>query len=279
MSTVDAVVDAVVEIAPDLRAALAETRGTKSGRNPSGDQQSGADRALDDLFYEALAALDGVGEFASEERDGVEDVGEGFSVAIDPLDGSSNLRSNTTVGAILAVYDADLPASGEDLLAGMVLVFGPATTLTVAADGEATEHVLDDGEIVDSSPVSLTDAEDVWGLAGGPDEWSDSVTAFADDLYHRAKLRYTGAMVADVQHLLAIGGIVGYPAQRSRPDGVLRLQYESNPVAYLVECAGGAASTGDQRILDVEPSELHERIPTFFGTQSLIDELEERIGE
>ena len=276
---VDEVVDAVVAVAPDLRAALADHRGAKGGTNPSGDEQSLADRKLDDLLYEALTRIDGVGEFASEEREAIADVGGGFSVATDPLDGSSNLASNTTVGTILAVYDGDLPATGEDLIAGMVLVFGPTTTLTVAVDGEATEYVLSDGEIVDSSPVTLAGENAIWGFAGGPDEWFDPVTAFADDLYHRTKLRYTGAMVADVQHLLAKGGIVGYPAQRSRPDGVLRLQYESNPVAYVVESAGGAASTGHERILDVEPDGLHQRLPTFFGSPAMIEELEERLEE
>jgi len=274
---VEEVVDAVVAVAPELRAALADHRGAKGGTNPSGDEQSLADRKLDELLYEALTPIDGVGAFASEEREEIVDVGGGLSLATDPLDGSSNLASNTTVGAILAVYDADLPATGEDLLAGMVLVFGPTTTLTVAVDGEATEYVLADGEIVDSSPVTLAGENAIWGFAGGPDEWFDPVTAFADDLYHRTKLRYTGAMVADVQHLLAKGGIVGYPAQRSRPDGVLRLQYESNPVAYVVESAGGAASTGHERILDVEPDGLHQRLPTFFGSPAMIEELEERL--
>lgn len=276
---VDEVVDAVVEVAPELRAALADHRGAKGGTNPSGDEQSLADRKLDELLYEALAPIDGVGAFASEEREEIADVGSGLAVATDPLDGSSNLASNTTVGTILAVYDGDLPATGDDLLAGMVLVFGPTTTLTVAVDGEATEYVIDDGEIVDSTPVSLAEENAIWGFAGGPDTWYDPVTDFADDLYHRTKLRYTGAMVADVQHLLAKGGIVGYPAQSTRPDGVLRLQYESNPVAYVVESAGGAASTGHERILDVEPEGLHQRLPTFFGSPEMIEELEERLEE
>ncbi len=275
---VDEVFDAVVEIAPELRAVLADHRGAKGGRNPSGDEQSLADRKLDELLYDALTPIDGIGSFASEERETVVDVGGGLSLATDPLDGSSNLVSNTTVGTILAVYDGELPTTGGDVIAGMILVFGPTTTLTVAVDGEVTEYVIADGEIIDSSPIILTGENPIWGFAGGPDEWFDPITAFADDLYHRTKLRYTGAMVADVQHLLAKGGIVGYPVQQSRPDGVLRLQYESNPVAYVVESAGGAASTGHERILNVEPEGLHQRIPTFFGSPTMIEKLEERIG-
>jgi fructose-1,6-bisphosphatase I len=278
-AVVDDVVTALVEKTPALRGALVRHRGTVEGTNPSGDKQIVADRRLDELLYKALGDVDGVGAYASEERQAVADVGAGVSVATDPLDGSSNLKSNTTVGTVVAVYDGDLPASGRDLLAGIVLIFGPATTLTVAVDGEATEHVIEDGEIVGSAPVSLADERPIWGFAGGPDEWADDLEAFANDLYQRLKLRYTGAMVSDVQHLLARGGIAGYPSTTTRPDGVLRHQYEAAPVAYLVEAAGGAASTGQRPVLDVTPDDVHQRVPVFFGSTSLIEELEDRIGE
>jgi D-fructose 1,6-bisphosphatase (EC 3.1.3.11) len=84
-------------------------------------------------------------------------------------------------------------------------------------------------------------------------------------------------MIADVWLLLARGGLVGYPKRSTKPDGVLRLQYESNPVAYAVECAGGVGSTGSQPILDVEPEGIHQRVPAFFGTKSHIEKVRTRL--
>ncbi|SER35868.1 class 1 fructose-bisphosphatase [Natrinema salaciae] len=273
------IVDALVTVTPAVREELrtASKTGTTATENPSGDAQSAADLAIDRRFRDRIASLDAVGAVASEERETIETVGDGYSVAVDPLDGSSNLRSNNVVGTVVGVYDAPLPASGRDLVASAFLLYGPLTTMTAAVDGEVTRYTIDDGEIVDAVPVTFPDEDHICGFAGATNEWPDPIKAFWEGLNAEYKLRYTGAMVGDVDHLLVDGGLLGYPERSSSPNGDLRLQYEANPIAHLVETAGGRASTGRGSLLDVPPDDLHQHVPAYFGSTALIDRVEDRV--
>ncbi len=277
MNTVDAILDAVVETTEEVRAGMADHRGKVDAENPTGDTQAVADRWIDDLLLERFRELDGVGAFVSEERSGVRDVGEGYSVAVDPLDGSSNLESNNATGTIVAVYDAPLPARGRELVASAYALYGPYTTMTVARGGEVETRVLREGRTVDSNPVSMPADPEICGAAGRTSEWDDALRSYFGELRERYKLRYGGAMVADVEQLLARGGFLAYPSTAAKPDGVLRLQFESNPVAHIVEAAGGRSSDGAGSILDRDPDSLHGAVPTYLGTPSLVDELESRL--
>ncbi|WP_435346991.1 class 1 fructose-bisphosphatase [Haloarchaeobius sp. HRN-SO-5] len=270
--TVETVLDAVAGAVPTVRATLRRERGGKTTENPSGDVATAADEAVDDVFAERLGELGAVGAYASEERDGVLDCGTGFSVTVDPVDGSSNLRSNNTVGTVVGVYDGGLPARGTALVASVVLLYGPRTTMTVARDGETTVAPVSDGVRLDPEPVTIPDESDVLGIDGPADEWPDGASDLA--VAYELRLRYTGAMVADLAHVLDRGGLAWYPTRESRPDGVLRLQYESNPVAHVVESAGGAATDGSGRLLERDPSSLHERVPTAFGSRALVEDVE-----
>lgn len=274
MTDVNTILDALAAVTPDVREELQAARGKAETKNPTGDVQSAADLRIDRRFRDQLASLEAVGTFASEEREGVEDVGDGFSVAIDPLDGSSNLRSNNIVGTVVGVYDAPLPASGRDLVASMFLLYGPLLTMTAAVDDRVTRYVIDDGEIIDSTPVVIPDENTICGFAGSTSEWTAPVQKFWSDLIRDYKLRYTGAMVGDVNHLLLDGGLLGYPERSSNPQGDLRLQYEANPVAHIVETAGGRSSTGMESVLDTDPTELHQHTPAYFGNPEKINALE-----
>jgi len=270
-------IGALIESVPDIKTALAAERGTSGRTNPSGDTQRIADEKIDNIVFDCVRSLDGIGQYLSEEREGLADIGSGLSVATDPLDGSSNIKTNTTVGTIIGVYDAELPARGRELVASLCLVLGPVTTLGVAANDELIDYTIQDGAIVGSRTVTLPESGGIYGFSGRPNELAVALRDYEAALSDTYAHRYTGAMIADVWLLLARGGLIGYPERSTKPDGVLRLQYESNPVAYAVECAGGAGSTGSQPILDVEPEGIHQRVPTFFGTNSRIDELKSRL--
>lgn len=272
---VEAILAAFVETSAVFEHQLVEHRGKGEGENASGDGQTAADLWMDEVLFDALSGIPAVGEYASEERPDVVDVGEGLAVATDPLDGSSNLSVNNTVGTVVGVYDASLPAAGADLVAAAFLLYGPMTTMTVATESSPVERrVLRDGEVVDVEPVAVSDGGDVAGIAGETDAWSPELRSFVDDLRQDHKLRYTGAMVADVANVLARGGLAAYPAMATSPDGVLRQQYESIPIAYVVERAGGGSTTGDGSILDADAGGLHDRQPAFFGSPPLIEDLE-----
>jgi fructose-1,6-bisphosphatase I len=254
-----------------VRASLHEHRKKTGEENPSGDAQVAADDWVDEVFYDAFADEDAVGAYASEERSDVLELGDGYGVTIDPLDGSTNLLSNSVTGTVLGVYDAALPANGRDLVAAALVLYGSYTTATVATAHGVTRYVLADGSVVDSDPVSLPEDAGIYGYSGRRYEMSDALQSTLDDVGSTHKVRYSGAMVADVAQLLTHGGVLVYPSLASSPDGVLRLQYESNPVAYIVERAGGASSNGEQSILDVSPTELHQRIPTVLGSPDLVE--------
>lgn len=277
MSRATAVIDALRAATPAVRDALPSLRGHSAGENPSGDARVAADEGVDELLAEHLGSLPSVGTYASEERTDPVDVGDGFAVTVDPVDGSSNLQPNTTVGTIVGVYDGALPAVGRELVAAAVVLYGPTTTMLAAEDDAVRHEVLVDGDAVAEEPVEYPETSGICGCSGTPAAWSDAVSTLFADVRDTRKLRYTGTMAADVAQLLDAGGLLCYPAHDDRPNGVLRLQYESNPVAYIVEVAGGDSTDGERSILDVEPTGLHERIPTFFGDGTLVERVDAEV--
>lgn len=277
--TVEAVLDTVALLAPDIRGGLVDRRNERDDRNPSGERQLAADAWADTLFADRVTAIDGVGGYASEEREAVTDAGDGLSVAVDPLDGSSNLPSNNPVGSIVGVYDGDLPAPGRDLVAAAYVLYGPVTTMTVAHDGTVTTYAVDDGE---RRPIetdrSLPDSPTVYGFGGGKEEWPAAFAEYACEVREELKLRYSGALIADVNQVLTYGGVFAYPALASRPEGKLRHQFEAAPIAYIVESAGGRSSVGARPLLETDADTLHDRTPVHVGSPEYIDRLEATVG-
>lgn len=286
-SVIDDVLETVAAVAPDVRGGLPGRRLTEAGvENPSGETVTAADVHADELFFEALGAIDGVVEYASEEREAVADVGDGavgddgVAVAIDPLDGSSNLASNNAMGTIVGVADDPLPAAGTELVAAAYVLYGPITTMTVARGGAVTTYVVDGGEMTAvEEDVQLPDEPVVYGFGGRVPDWPDAFHDYARDVETELKLRYGGAMVGDVNQVLSYGGIFAYPALESAPNGKLRLQFEGAPIAKIIEAAGGASSNGEQSLLAVEPTELHQRVPVHVGNTAYVDRLEAALAD
>ncbi|MFC7045462.1 class 1 fructose-bisphosphatase [Halobacteriaceae archaeon GCM10025711] len=278
--TVEDILDAVAETAPEIRAGLPGRRTKADEENPSGERQLAADVWADERFEERFRDLDGVGEYASEERQSIIEVGEGYSVTLDPLDGSSNLKSNNSMGTILGVYDAPLPAAGADLVTAAYVLYGPITTMVVARDGEVTEYVVEDGEKrAVTEDLALPDDPVVYGFGGRVPDWTDGFTAYAREIESELKLRYGGAMIGDVNQVLTYGGVFAYPTLESRPEGKLRLQFEGAPIGYIVESAGGRSSDGERSLLEPTPDDLHQRTPVYLGNADLVDRVEDALSE
>ena len=276
--TVEAVLDVVASAAPEIRAGLPGRRTAAGEENPSGEAVMEADVWADELLAGRIADIDGVGTYASEERHDTVDAGSGLSVACDPLDGSSNLQSNNSMGTIVGIYDAPLPAGGRDLVAAAYVLYGPITTMMAAVGGTVTETVIeDDGSrrVVDED-VALPDDPTVYGFGGRVPDWTDAFTGYAREIEEELKLRYGGAMIGDVNQVMTYGGVFAYPELESSPEGKLRLQFEGNPIAYVVESADGRSSDGERSLLDVEPTDLHQRTPVYVGNGSLIERRERR---
>jgi fructose-1,6-bisphosphatase I len=276
--TVEAIFDAVAAVAPEIREGLPGRRVYLDEENPSGEEVLAADVHADDLLCDRLTAIDGVGGYASEEGESVVDAGEGLAVTCDPLDGSSNLASNNAMGTIVGVYDAELPATGDAVVAAGYVLYGPITTMVVARDRVTEYLVHDDGSREELTQITLPEEPTVYGFGGRVPDWPEDVADYVSEVESELKLRYGGAMVGDVNQVLTYGGVFAYPALRSNPEGKLRHQFEGNPMAYIVETAGGRSSDGSQSILDAPAEALHGRIPVYVGNEDLIDRLEATVG-
>ncbi|MDY6817965.1 MAG: class 1 fructose-bisphosphatase [Halobacteriales archaeon] len=272
----ETVIETVAAAAPEIRAGLPGRRTAVNGENPSDEIQMAADIWADELLCDRLTAIDGVGTYASEERADPVHEGDGLSVSVDPLDGSSNLQSNNAMGTIVGVYADSVPAPGTELIASGYVLYGPITTMTVAIDGQVTEYVIEDTGAIRPVETDVTLPSDpvVFGFGGRQQNWTDGFHAFAEEIREELKLRYGGAMIADVNQVVTYGGIFSYPGLVDRPEGKLRLQFEGAPIAYVLESAGGASTDGDRSLIEKTPEELHERTPVHLGNQALIDRVE-----
>ncbi|MBX0285581.1 class 1 fructose-bisphosphatase [Haloarcula salinisoli] len=277
-ATVAQVIDTIAETTSDVRTAIFTERGHSDSVNPTGDEQLAADLRADEIFEQRLLAIDGVASYASEEREDVTTATGRLHVAVDPLDGSSNLEPNSGMGTIFAVYTERPPTSGRNLVAAGFVIYGPVTSMLVARDDRVREYLLEDGEkrLVDNE-VTVPEDPTVFGFGGGVDSWTDEFEPVAEEIREELKLRYGGAMVADINQVLTYGGVFAYPALESRPEGKLRLQFEGHPMAYIVESAGGSSSNGDGSLLSAEPDGLHERTPLYLGNDELIDRIESAV--
>ena len=214
----------------------------------------------------------------------------------DPLDGSSNIDVNVSIGTIFSVYrrvsELGKPATKEDFLqpginqvAAGYVIYGSSTMLVYATRRGVQGFTLDQsvGEFTLSHPdIKCPDSGKIYSVNHGNFfQYDQKVKEYITTCQKKNKTnggpytqRYIGSMVADVHRNLIKGGIFMYPGTTDKPKGKLRLLYECNPFAFIVEKAGGKATNGDIRILDVNPTELHQRTPFFIGSKLMMEELE-----
>jgi fructose-1,6-bisphosphatase I len=272
---IDEILNIIAEAAPEIRLELSTRRDHSATINPTGDSQLAVDIWVDNLLSNRILALDSVGSYASEERSELSISGEGFSVALDPLDGSSNLLSNNMMGTIIGIYDSQLPTSGRDLISAAYVLYGPITTMVVADSTSVTEYVLDQGKPIPlRENITLPKDPKIYGFGGRESEWSPKFNKYAETIKETLKLRYGGALISDINQILTYGGIFAYPGTSSSPQGKIRTLFEAHPVAYIIESAGGKSTNGEMSILDIEPDNLHSRTPFYAGNASFIESIQ-----
>lgn len=280
--TVQKIFETVAELTPHISSGLTHRREYVGEENPSDEEQLEADVWANEFFKEEITSIDGVGQFASEEEQKIIDCGEGLSVAIDPLDGSSNIPTNNLVGTIVGIYNEELPCKGRNIVSAFYVVYGPLTTIMKAENGQVNEYVIeeksgDEVEIVlASEDIEMPEAK-VYGF-GGNKNWTEEFRSFESDISRDYKLRYGGAFVGDVNQTIHHGGLFAYPHRNDAPNGKYRLMFEANPVAYIIENAGGSSTDRNRSILDLEASDLHQRVPFFAGDSELIEKVEAELG-
>lgn len=268
------------------RGELDEDLGGAAGTNMDGDDQKALDVIADDAFMARLSDSE-IRYYASEEQDDVVELNSNGSLAlaIDPLDGSSNIDTNVSVGSIFGIYhSADGPEAsflrpGRDLIAAGYAIYGPQCSLVVSFGNGVQKYILDPDDRqfrqVDAPTGISIDSSEYAINASNYRHWSDPVRAYIDDLVAGAdgprarnfNLRWIASLVAETHRILTRGGIFLYPDDNREgyKSGRLRLVYECAPIAFLVENAGGHASNCCDPILDLVPNHLHERSPLVFG--------------
>ncbi len=289
-SLLNSIALAVRVIHTRVRAAgLAGMLGYTGQTNVQGEQVQKLDALANEIMCAVLEKSGRCAMVVSEELAQARVLSETakYVVAFDPLDGSSNIDVNISIGTIFSVMRTQSAGGrllegalqpGNKIVAAGYAVYGSATTFVFSTGRGVHGFTLDPsvGEFFLSHPnLRCPEAGNTYSVnEGNHARWDDRVKNWnawikSDDGKQRLPygLRYVGSLVADAHRTLMRGGIFAYPADRKNPEGKLRLLYEANPVAYLFEQAGGAATNGVDRILDIQPRTLHDRTPLVIGSK------------
>lgn len=277
-------------------AGLADILGATENQNVQGEVQQKLDVIANEIIIKAMDHGGRLCGMASEEVPDIIPIPEGFKcgkylLLFDPLDGSSNIDVNVPVGTIFSVVPKitrgtraemeDLLQPGRRQVAAGYVIYGSSTMLVYTTGQGAHGFTLDPsiGEFLLSHPnIRIPDHGRYLSVNDSYEQhWDDRARALMrryrglEGDRRALNVRYVGSLVADFHRNLLGGGVFAYPANARSPRGKLRLLYECNPLAFVVEQAGGAATDGTNRILDIEPDELHQRSPLFIGSRCEVD--------
>lgn len=280
------------------KAGLVDIIGKYGATNVQGEEQMKLDVYADETLISVLRNSSECAGVASEENDYFIAFDDEFSnnskyvVLFDPLDGSSNIDVNASIGTIFAIYkrvsplgqpckEEDFLQQGNKLMASGYVIYGSSTMLVYATRLGVNGFTLEPsiGEFCLSHPnMQCAENGNIYSLnQGNSIHYEEGTLHFLEycmELNKEEKRpyshRYIGSMVADLHRTLIKGGIFIYPADKKNKCGKLRLMYECNPMAFLIEAAGGKAVDGHQRILDIQPEALHQRVPIYIGSKNMV---------
>ncbi|EPQ3294287.1 class 1 fructose-bisphosphatase [Acinetobacter baumannii] len=277
------------------KGALAGILGSAGNENVQGETQKKLDVISNDYLIDALKVHPHVGGLASEELDDftpAQENGE-YLVLFDPLDGSSNIDINMCVGTIFSILPAknavtqaqDFMQAGTQQVAAGYVLYGPSTMMALTVGNGVAFFTLDPETqtfLLTTENVQVSANTQEFAInASNQRHWEQPVKQYIEELLAgktsvREKdfnMRWVACMVGDVHRILCRGGIFLYPYDLKDPKkaGRLRLMYEANPMSMLIEQAGGASTTGRVRILEIEPTELHQRVPVIIGSKNEVE--------
>jgi fructose-1,6-bisphosphatase I len=244
-------------------------------KNIHGDEQLALDRNADEILKNQLQFSGFVREYASEELSAIVKIGTGdeqYFVTADPLDGSSLVDTNLSIGTIIGIHRDSIFGDGRSsMVAALYITYGPLITMVYSAGKGAHEFVLNrEGEYVLSEEnISFKERGSIYSPGGLRKDWTPAHLNFLEYLEEQGyKLRYSGGFVPDInQILIKKGGIFTYPALKKEPQGKLRLLFELQPMAFIVEQAGGMATNGREDILSLRVDDLENRSPIYIGSR------------
>ncbi|WP_027419104.1 class 1 fructose-bisphosphatase [Crocinitomix catalasitica] len=277
---------------------LSHIVGGAGSENIQGEQQQKLDVIANDQFIKALTARNVVCGIASEENDDFIKINETgrYIVAMDPLDGSSNIDVNVSIGTIFSIYKRKTPVGtpvenedflqpGTEQLAAGYIIYGSSTMLVYTTGFGVNGFTFDPGigvfvlshpnmKFPDSGKIYSMNEGNFLRSSKGVQDYINYAKTIDEETNRPYTARYIGSLVADFHRNLIKGGIYIYPSTTNAPLGKLRLLYECNPLAFIAEQAGGAASDGKKRIMEVTPTGLHQRVPYFTGNSAMVEKAE-----
>lgn len=283
------------------KAGLVNILGLTDHVNVSGDVVKKLDEFADETIYKAMDHSGHLCVMASEENEDILHIPEeyrsgGYVLLYDPLDGSSNIDANITIGSIFSLYKrvssegkgtlADCLQSGCKQVAAGYVIYGSSTVFVYSTGNGVHGFTLDPtvGEfLLSNQDIKIPKKGKIYSMNEGNFRiWDNGIQRYVQYLKEEDKatgrpysLRYIGTMVGDAHRTLMYGGIFAYPGDKKNPDGKLRLCYECNPMSYIIEHAGGRATNGKQRILEIKPTALHQHTPVFLGSEEDMNMCEE----
>jgi len=280
------------------KAGITDLFGVAGNTNVQGEEVKKLDVLANDLFINMLRSSYSTSLLVSEENDNeieVETERQGkYIVTFDPLDGSSNIDCLVSIGSIFAIFKkphdgplapGDALQSGRQIVAAGYALYGSATMMVLSCGHGVNGFMLDPsiGEFVLTEPdMQIKPRGKIYSINEGYEEkWEPAIKEYVKSKKKGKPYgcRYIGSMVADVHRTLKYGGIFMYPATADAPKGKLRVLYECMPMAFIMEQAGGVATTGTKPILDIEPKGLHERSPIFLGSREDVGDLQKIIDK
>ncbi len=241
--------------------------------NSTGDTQLKLDIASDIIIEKIFSTIPSIKAIVSEEREDIiqlNDEGD-YLIAYDPLDGSSLVDVNLSVGSIYGIYKNDF--SGKNIIASVYVVFGPRVEMVIAANNEVKLYRLFENNFNYIKNINLEEKGTLTATGSTQMCWSEQHKKLINQMYEDGYyLRYSGGMVPDLhQILLKGGGLFSYPGTTDRPEGKLRQLFEVFPFALTYEFAGGKAVNGKDRVLEIKTNHIHDTSPCFFGSNDEIN--------
>lgn len=274
------------------KAGLIDIMGSVGMSNSGGDEQKKLDLLANTRFIRALSKGGEVCGIISEESESFIDLKNNgkYIVAIDPIDGSSNIDVNVSVGTIFSIYkrisainspliESDFLQKGRAQIAAGYILYGTSTMLVFTTgkgvNGFTYEQTL--GEFVLSNAnILCNETGTIYSVNEGISNSIIDIKVKKYIQYCKDKeytARYIGSLAADIHRNLLLGGIYLYPATKKYPSGKLRLMFESNALAFVIEQAGGKATNGEINILDIQPTFIHQTSPLYIGSKQMVDEI------
>lgn len=260
----------------------AEISGTQ---NIYGENQIELDKNADEIIISALKKSGLVKQIASEEQPNAIDVpnaSAGYAVTLDPLDGSSCVKTNLAVGTIVGIYRTpNVLQQGKNLCAAFYILYGPITTLVYAAGNGVHEFALNEkSQFILRTENLKIGSDKIYAPGGTADKYLPAHRKWMDALSARGyKIRFSGSFVADCNQILHYGGVFTYPGLVGKEGGKLRLLFEGNPLSFIIANAGGSSSNGKISLLEVIPEKIDQRVPVYVGGKEEIALIEKFFKE